>query len=133
MRLERYLIRHGKCDSLTEFLILKGYTDETVKSGLESFVSSWEESVKWIKTEYMPVSEEHYYELFHRTCLFLVLQHASPEQINPFLVRISLGDEIFKKNTMEVDTPCDPFTDDIGKIDKQMHWWLFRLPSKGGN
>lgn len=131
MRLKRYLVKHVKCDPLTEYLILEGFSYKIIESGLEPFVSSWEESVKWIKIDSQPVSEEYYHDLSHRTCLFLTLQLASPEQIEPYSERIIQADELFKMYTIEIDTPFNQYTDNIDKIEKRIHWWLFRIPPKG--
>jgi len=40
MRLKRYIMKHGECDPLTEYLICKGFSDKIVESGLEKFVYS---------------------------------------------------------------------------------------------
>ena len=131
MRLNDLLLKNSEVDSLTRYLILSGYPDDVVKAGLESFVAAWEESAKWIRCDFPLVSDEYYYDLFQRSQLYLVLQHASPMQIAAYSTRIDQADHIFKQHTIEIDAPCDAFIDDIKKSEKEIHWWLFRLPKKG--
>jgi hypothetical protein len=131
MRLNRYLMDHGECNALTEYLILKGYSDDTVESGLESFVKDWEKRVEWIRGEYREVSEEYYFDIWRRSMLFLALEHASPEQIAPYRERLKSADEILKKSTIEDNSPCDIYPDEIENPNRETHWWLYRLPKNG--
>ncbi|HPJ67860.1 MAG TPA: hypothetical protein PLQ82_07200 [Desulfobacteraceae bacterium] len=130
MRLRRYLAKYGECDSLTEYLILEGYPDEYIKVGLEPFVSSWEDSVQWI-VESVDL-EDYDNDLFARTCLHLALQHASPEQKAIFSSRIKKADEVFIQNTIEEDSPCGTYPEEINESNKNMHWWLYRIPNGKG-
>ncbi len=124
MRLKRYIKKHGECDPLTEYLICKGFSDGTVVTGLEIFVDSWEEAVKWAIGNYDSADIE--YDLYQRTTLYQVLRHASPEQIAPFAERIEKADNYYKEHTVEDNTPYESYIDE--KLDRKVHWWLFRSP-----
>lgn len=131
MRLKRYIADHGDCDPLTEHLILEGHNDCTVKKGLEPFVSSWEETIKWINEDVPLVQEEYDYDISQRTNLFIVLQHASSEQKSAYSERIQTADDVFIQNTIEIDKPLAKYLPGIGMVDKDKHWWLFRIPKMG--
>lgn len=131
MRLIRYCTEHGECDALTEYLILSGHSDIVVESGLRILVERWEESVSRIGKGHPAVYEESSHDLWQRCELFLVLEHALPEQIAPYRERIALYDEVFKEGTMEIESPCDIYPDEIKQPDHEVHWWLFRIPKKG--
>ena len=131
MRLKRYIADHDGCDSLTEYLILKGFPDYIIENGLEPFVSSWEESVKWILGVVPLIQEEYDYDLSQRTDLYIALQYASTEQLSLYSVRIQQADNIFIQNTIEKDKPWEAYLSEIGVPDNYKHWWVFRIPKMG--
>lgn len=121
-------MKHGECDHLTEYLILKGYKESIAASGLELFVGSWEEAVKWAVHPVSEVDIDYYHDLYQRTELYLVLQHAFEEQIEPYRERIEKADNLFKDHTIEDKIPCPSYINEEPDIEK--HWWLFRVPKK---
>lgn len=113
-------------DPLTEYLILSGHPDESVIKGLEVYVVSWEEEVEWI--EKLGAGEEFGLTLFQRSQLYLVMQHASSEQIAPYREKITQADQVFMRNTTDTDTSSESHLDGMGNPDKKVHWWLYRRP-----
>lgn len=104
---------------------MRGYSYEKAKAGLEPFVSSWEESVKYIEQsncEDIGYSEEYNHDLWARTELYHVLQHATKEQIKTFSQRIKQADLRFKNVTVITNIAKNH----IDEPDKNSHWWLFR-------
>lgn len=125
MRLKKLLIEGKEIDSLTQHLVLEGYSYEEAKAGLEPFVLSWEESVKYIEQsnyEDIDYSEEYDHDLWARTELYYVLQHATKEQIKTFSQRIKQTDLRFKNVTVTTNIA----NNHIDEPDKNIHWWLFR-------
>ncbi len=124
MRLKRYMMKHGECDPLTEYLICKGFNDGIVETGLEIFVDSWEEAVKWAIGNYDSADID--YDLYQRTELYQAMKHVSPEQIAPYAERIEKADNYYKEHTVENSIPHDSYIDE--DPDRKVHWWLFRSP-----
>ncbi len=127
IQLKRMLLRKGDIDPLTQWLVLQGYPGNQAERGLESFVESWEEQVQWFEErEGYFDPDEHGHDIMPRTMLYIVMQQASETQIDQFRKRIEAADALFKKITIERNTPFDPIYDEIKKVDREEHWWLFR-------
>lgn len=120
------LISEGKeIDPLTEYLILQGESYEEAQKGLEPYVALWEQSAEYIEI-YSLCSEEYDHDIWMRSELYKVLEHASPEQIAPFAQRIEEADLRFKKASSPIDSPINH----IDNPDKDIHWWLFRWTNR---
>lgn len=126
-RLESYIAKHGPVDSLTEYFILQGESDDTIKAGLEPYVEDWEEAVKWIERD----TSEYDWDLWQRISLYEILRHATAENIEPYRDRIEKADEKFRSITHEVAKPITTLFDDKEIINRNTHWWLFRIPNHG--
>ncbi len=127
-KLEEYIARHGKPDSLTEYLILEDFSEAEIEKGIAPFIEEWEEAIYWIERE---DGAEHDWNLWKRSCLYDVLRHASDEQIEPHRKRIEAADDKFRSITYEVGVPFGSLLDKKEAINKQTHWWLFRIPKHG--
>lgn len=95
MRLKKY----GEVDDFTRYLILAGYSDDVVATGLSGFVESWEYSVNWIEENDDP--EEWDYDVHFRDTLQVILDNAPPEEIAKYQERINAADEKFMLLTEE--------------------------------
>jgi len=122
-KLKDYKARHGKPDTLTEYFILQGFSEDEIKEGLAPFVESWEEALVWIERG---DSEEYDWTLWQRSKLYEVLSQATDEQIEPYRERIEKADEKFRSMTYEVGESYGYLLDDKETINRQTHWWLFR-------
>ena len=122
--------QHGDIDSFTKYLVLAGYGDAVVASGLEHFVQGWEDTVAWYdrtqKTFGLSL-EEFGLDVRCRTVLYEVLQKAPSDSVAKLQERIARTDSHFMEVTVETATPFDY----IPNPDKNTHWWLFRIPLDG--
>lgn len=114
---------------LTRFLISEGYSYDDAKEGLEPFVSWWEESVEYIEqasVNDVGYNEEYDHDLWARTMLFNVLEHASKDELKKFENRISMADQRFINATDQTHMAINH----IDNPDMDIHWWLFRRIKK---
>lgn len=125
-RLKEIIASGKEITSLTNYLILEGYSYEEAKEGLEPFVSSWERSVKHIeksRTIDLGYSEEFDHDLWARSELYKVLQHASEGEQKIFHHRISQADLRFKNATVTSKI----VNNHVDNPDEKLHWWLYRI------
>lgn len=134
IRLQKYLLNHGSADALTRHLLLEGYGEDVVADGLESFVAGWEESVHWIvklkHNNAQGILEEFQFDLYKRTELFSVSRYANEEQLACYMERIQKADQMFGNATIQSEDAY-VFPDTIETVDRNEHWWLFRIPAGG--
>lgn len=127
-KLKEYIARHGKPDALTEYFILQGFSEDEIKEGLEPYIEEWEEAIYWIGRD---DGSEYDWDLWKRSSLYEVLRHATTEQIEPYRERIKKADEKFRSMTYEVKDSYGDLLDKNETINRDMHWWLFRIPIHG--
>ncbi|HNY96933.1 MAG TPA: hypothetical protein PKG72_08775 [Smithellaceae bacterium] len=127
-KLQAYIAQHGKPDALTEYFILNGYSEEDIKKGIAPFVEAWEEAIYWIEGGDV---EEYDWDLRHRSMLYEVLRHATDKQIEPYRERIKMADKKFRSITREVETSYGHLAVKKESLNRQTHWWLFRIPKHG--
>ena len=123
-KLKDYKAKHGKPDTLTEYFILQGFSEDKIQEGLAPFVDAWEEALVWIERG---DSEEYDWNLWQRSELYEVLRHATDEQIEPYRERIEKADEKFRSITREAEDSYGYLIDNNETIDRHVHWWLFRV------
>ncbi len=128
-RLEEIIASGKALTPLSRYLILQGESCEEASQGLESYVSDWEQSVKYIQQSSVNdigYSEEYDHDLWARTELYRVSQYASEEEMGRYRQRIEQADSAFKNVTVD-----STFANDhLKNPDKELHWWLFRDSKK---
>ncbi|HRV44947.1 MAG TPA: hypothetical protein P5208_06545 [Smithellaceae bacterium] len=123
-KLQEYIAKHGEPDALTKYFILEGFSEDEIKDGLAPFVEAWEEALVWIEKG---DAEEYDWDLWQRSTLYEVLRFATAEQIEPYRERIEKADEKFRSMTHEVENSYGYLLDKNETINRQTHWWLFRI------
>ncbi len=135
MRLKRQRCRKDVLTSLEEHLCLLGYPEDVIEMGLEFFVSSWEKSVSWYadqdeknSKEFGLTEMEFGLDVWCRTELHTVLQHARDQEKKQYQKRIDKADRKFREVTMRKDSPVYDF---LSELEPEIHWWLYRIPMDG--